>query len=105
METRKFDEWAVVDQYGHTRLAGRVTEATIAGGSFIRLDIPGKDGQIAMTKFLGPGSIFEFTLVTEETAKAFAATHIPAPVTRWDLPQNQIELRSHRSDSQDDPDV
>lgn len=102
METGKFEEWAVIDEYGHTRLAGRVTEATIAGGSFIRLDIPGKDGSIAMTKFIGPGAIFEFTLVTEETARAFAIAHMPVPVTRWDVTPL---LTLHDGQRDDDPDA
>ena len=103
METEKFDRWVVIDLYGHTRLAGRATEETIAGTDYLRLDIPGKDGETCMTRYLGGGAIFDITLVTEQTAKAFAATHIPVPVTAWDLPHNQIELRSRSSDPDEDP--
>ena len=38
MET--FEEWAVLELMGHRRLAGKVTEATIGGGAFLRIDIP-----------------------------------------------------------------
>jgi hypothetical protein len=29
--TAKFEEWAIIELFGHTRIAGKVTEATIAG--------------------------------------------------------------------------
>jgi hypothetical protein len=36
-----FEGWAILELMGHRRLAGYVQEATIAGGAFIRLDVPG----------------------------------------------------------------
>lgn len=35
-----FDQWAIVDVMGHQRYAGRVTEETLAGAGFIRVDVP-----------------------------------------------------------------
>jgi hypothetical protein len=90
--------------FGHTRIAGKVSEATIAGGAFLRIDIPGKDGADVMTQYYGPGAVFSMTPVTEAVARAFAATHHPVPATRWDMPQNQIELRSRPPDFEEDPD-
>ncbi len=46
----KFDTWALVEIMGHQRAAGRVTEATIAGGVMLRIDIPkdfGRDHAMA----------------------------------------------------------
>lgn len=37
-----FDEWALVELFGHNRIVGRVTEATLAGGNFIRVDAAGE---------------------------------------------------------------
>lgn len=36
----KFDHWCIVESFGHERIAGRVTEQTIGGCSFIRVDVP-----------------------------------------------------------------
>jgi hypothetical protein len=38
--TPKFHSWAIVELFGHNQLAGLVTEQTIAGQSFIRIDVP-----------------------------------------------------------------
>jgi hypothetical protein len=31
-QTEKFDSWCLIELFGHQRIAGRVTETTIAGG-------------------------------------------------------------------------
>lgn len=36
-----FEGWAFLELMGHRKLAGHVSEATIGGGSFIRIDVPG----------------------------------------------------------------
>ena len=36
----KLDTWAIVEIMGHTRIAGRITETTLAGGVFLRIDVP-----------------------------------------------------------------
>ncbi len=37
-----FADWVILELLGHRRLAGYLTEAQIAGESFLRLDIPGE---------------------------------------------------------------
>jgi hypothetical protein len=32
-ETNQFDQWAVIELFGHNRIAGRVTEQVIGGCS------------------------------------------------------------------------
>lgn len=39
-EAEKFDSWAILELMGHRKLAGRVSEATLAGGAFVRIDVP-----------------------------------------------------------------
>ncbi|MDD2657785.1 MAG: hypothetical protein PHD04_03970 [Candidatus Pacebacteria bacterium] len=36
----KFDEWAIIDLFGHQKIAGRVSEQQIGGASFVRVDVP-----------------------------------------------------------------
>jgi hypothetical protein len=33
-----FEEWALLELFGHQRLAGRVTEQQLGGASFVRVD-------------------------------------------------------------------
>lgn len=62
---------------GHRRFAGFVTEETIGGQAFVRVDVPEStcsNGTLpAFTKLFGAGAIYCITPCTEETARAFAA--------------------------------
>ena len=89
-QSERFDSWAVVELFGHQRLAGRVTEQTIGGCSFLRLDVPeqvytetrgdyddqGKHRVFpvevtvpAYTKFLTQGAIYAMTPCAEDVAR------------------------------------
>lgn len=78
---------------GHRRLAGKLTEATLAGGAFLRLDIPRHEGP-TMTQFYAPGAVYCITPTTEEIARAVAANCEPEPVHQFELPQIQRPSRS-----------
>lgn len=82
----KFEAWAILELMGHRRLAGKITESTLCGGAFIRIDIPGEDGKFS-TQFYSPASVYCLTPTTEELARAMALNNQPAPVSRWELPQ------------------
>jgi len=41
----KFEEWALLELFGHQRLAGRVTGTAARGASFVRVDVPQDDGK------------------------------------------------------------
>ena len=86
-ETKTFDEWAIVDLFGHSRIVGRVTEATLAGGAFVRVDVPGFNGRPPFTRFFGPSAIYSLSPVTEEIALGLMANGRNEPVSRFDLPQ------------------
>jgi hypothetical protein len=86
-----FEEWAILELMGHRRLAGKITEATIGGGAFIRIDMPMKDGKTS-TQFYSPGSVYCITPTTEEIARLVALASQPEPVSRWEFPQ--IEQRA-----------
>ena len=80
-----FQEWAILELMGHRKLAGLVSEATIAGGAFIRIDVPGAKGNAA-TQFYSPASVYCITPVSEELARQTAQSYQPAPVSRYELP-------------------
>ena len=65
----KFDSWAIVDIFGHQKFAGRVTEQSIGGASFVRIDIPQVEDHPAYTKLFGAAAIYCITPTTEELAR------------------------------------
>ena len=83
----KFDEWALLDLFGHQQLAGRVSEANIAGQAFVRVDIPDAKGRIALTKYYHPNAIYSIAPCEENIAVARAQTIDSAPVKRYQLEQ------------------
>lgn len=81
-----FEEWAILELMGHRKLAGLVREATIAGGAFIRIDIPAVEpGKWTATQYYSPASVYCMTPCTEALARQTAASYQPVPVNRYEL--------------------
>jgi hypothetical protein len=98
----KFDAWAIVEVFGHKKFAGHVSDQTIGGASFIRIDVPATTDKKPYTKFFGAAAIYALTPCTEEVAR-IAAHEIerwndPVPVA---LPGGK-QLPPPRSDDDDD---
>jgi len=87
MNQERFEEWAIVELFGHNRTAGRITEQTIGGETFIRVDVPETTGQPAFSKLYGKGAIYAITITDEITAKAAAHSWAPRPLDRFELGQ------------------
>lgn len=88
-ERETFEGWAFLELMGHRKLAGYVSEATIGGGAFVRIDVPAEsamEGNVAV-QFYAPGAVYCITPTTEDMARRFAARCKPAPVEEWELPK------------------
>lgn len=83
----KFETWAIVELFGHSQIAGLVTEATIGGCSFIRVDVPEVNDRPAFTKFYGNGAIYAMTPVGESEARMALENIMPRPVSTFLLPE------------------
>ena len=86
-----FSEWAICELMGHRKLAGRVSEATLAGGAFFRIDVPGvpTEGEpdpVIATQFYSPAAVYCITPVSEEHARMMAKRFRPEPVSRYEIP-------------------
>ena len=104
----KFDCWALMELFGHTRFAGRVVEQQIGGSSFIRLDVPevvvvsskGTDTYPPFTKFFGPGAIYSITPVEESVARKLVASLRAEAIQTWNFP-NLRQLSDGEPDVED----
>jgi hypothetical protein len=89
----KFSAWCLIDLFGHSRIAGLVTEQAIGGCSFLRVDVPATGEEPAFTKCFGNGAIYGMTFVTEEVARAAAKSYRVVPVTAYEIPElRQLRL-------------
>lgn len=80
-EAKKFECWAVVELFGHHRIAGFVTEAEIGGASFIRIDVPEIGPRPGHTKYYGPAAVYGIHPCAEDIAREAAAD-----LREWDAP-------------------
>lgn len=79
----RFEEWAIIDLFGHQKIAGKVSEQQVGGCAFVRVDVPKTDKQAPFTRLFGAGAIYAITITDEETAKAAATYYEPEPMDRW----------------------
>ena len=87
MDNEKFETWAIVELFGHNRYIGKVSEQTIGGCSFIRLDVPKIGKQAAFTKLYSQNAIYCITPVDEKFAKEYLKTMNPQPINIY-LPEH-----------------
>lgn len=91
MSEKQFEQWAIVELFGHQRIAGRVTEQTIGGCSFVRVDVPSCEAAgnapetQAFTKLYGQGAIYAMTFVDEAAARMTARQLRAQPIDEWSL--------------------
>ncbi len=81
-----FAGWAIVELFGHKRLAGHVSSQVVAGGSLVRVDVPETQADRtpttpAYSKLVGLAAIYAITPVTEEVARRAARE-----IERWNDP-------------------
>jgi len=114
--------WAVVEVMGHNTYAGRVSDITLGGASFVRVDVPEIpeheeksrwSQQVTIvpaspefTKIIGPGSIYCITPCTEAVAREVTKAKRQAPITAVDLaaPKALTAGTTPGEDDDDDPD-
>ena len=110
-EQEKFDSWAVVELFGHQQVAGRVTEASIGGCSFLRVDVPDQpavrargyyasaEAIPAYTRYFGQGAIYALNPCTEAAARNVATRIRATPAIPYDPPMSvQASLPDHTND-------
>jgi hypothetical protein len=87
-----FDQWCLVELFGHQQIAGRVSEAQIGGETFVRVDVPEVEGRPAFTKFYGKGAIYSITPVEEDFVMRYEQYHQTRPITVYVPPPPEMAL-------------
>lgn len=110
-QIEKFEAWGRLELFGHKQLAGRISEQTVGGVHFVRIDVPKIDDEHpAYTQMFTQGAIYSLTITTEYTALLLAKALRAAPITAYDVEPAQRALafsqanRTGHSDPNDDPD-
>jgi hypothetical protein len=85
----KFETWGLLELFGHQRLAGLLSEQTIGGCHFIRIDVPQIGDLPGYSRFFTNGAIYGMTPTTEEVARGLATQLRARPIQAYDLPRLQ----------------
>jgi len=101
VNAQPFEEWAIVELFGHQIIAGKVSEQVIGGQGFVRVDVPEVNGQPGFTKFYGAGAIYAMTPTDEATALAAVQGLRKKPIELYQLNLPQLQAPS-REPSWDD---
>jgi hypothetical protein len=67
-------DWAIVEIMGHEKLAGQVSQASVAGMPMLRVQVPATDKAPGFERLLSGPSIFSLTPVTESVARIVVAS-------------------------------
>jgi len=97
-QSDKFDAWGLLELFGHQRLAGRISDQTIGGVHFIRIDVPQVGDAPAYSRFFTQGAIYGLTPTTEEVARGLAQQLRAVPVSRYDMPRLAAPARDSDED-------
>lgn len=91
MNEKTEDVWAIVELFGHGRIAGKLSEYSIGGANLVRVDVPaiGPDHRnepvAAHTRAFGASAIYSINFVDEAIARAAAAQIRHMPVQTYGL--------------------
>lgn len=86
MDKEGFEFWAIIELFGHARIAGYVQSM----GELIRVDVPAIGEDECFTKFFGLRSIYSITPTTEEIATVAARKLAVRPVDLWIVPNRAL---------------
>lgn len=96
-------QWAIIELFGHQRIAGAVSEQTFGGSSLVRVDVPvveiedrrfdrEQDKWVpfrrtipAHTRSFGPGAIYSINWCDEPAARVAAAGILHKPISDYTL--------------------
>lgn len=88
----KLELFAFVELFGHNKIAGTVTEQSIGGASFVRIDVPETESQPSFTKMYHPNAIYAINPVTEDVMKYMAENFSVKPIDSWDIKKMNEKL-------------
>lgn len=95
-QQEKFDVWALVELFGHGRIAGRVQEKNFGGSTFLQVDVPETEKQPAFSRLLNPSAIYAINPLDEKTARNYAEGINSAPIKSWDITEFMAKAKQNK---------
>ncbi|MFL6427799.1 MAG: hypothetical protein ACJ71S_06105 [Acidobacteriaceae bacterium] len=86
--------WAMVELFGHQRIAGKVTPCELGAGALVRIDVPAVGDRAPLTKFYNVKAIYGITPVDQATCERMARDIRAEPINEYSI---QAEMRRLKS--------
>jgi hypothetical protein len=67
------DCWALVEIFGHTKVAGRVTTRKVGVNVMIQVDVPKGATELSHSQMFSPAAVFSINPTTEAWCRSWAA--------------------------------
>ena len=77
--------WALVELFGHQRIAGFVSEHQMGGETFIRVDVPEVKDCNGFTRLYGKGAIYSVSPAAKELVLRLVAAMRVVPIQPYEL--------------------
>ena len=94
-QAAQWEAWAIIELYGHQKIAGRVSEAVRFGATWMQVDVPAVDGRPGFTRFYGPGAIYDWTptsrAVVEQAVRMMQPQQVSVYLGARELPPGGME--------------
>lgn len=91
MVTEKLELAAIIELFGHTTIACKVTESSF-GDDFLQCDVPETAAQPSFTRIIAKKAVYAINPVTEEVMLLKAESMNTKPIESWDIRKMQEKL-------------
>lgn len=77
--------WALVELFGHQRIAGFVSEHAMGGETFVRVDVPEVKDCNRFTRLFGKGAIYSISPAGKDVVLRLVAAMRVVPIQPYEL--------------------
>lgn len=96
--------WALIELFGHQRIAGKVTQCELGAGALIRVDVPAIGDRAPLTKFYNVKAIYGITPVDQATCERMAKDIRAEPISEYSIQREMARLTSGGNNDQGEMD-
>lgn len=82
--TPPLDTWAVVELFGHQKIAGKLSEVNIGANVMIKVMVPKTDYHPEYDRLFNPSAIYAINPMEESLVVRYAETLKVAPITPYE---------------------
>lgn len=100
----KQEMFALVELFGHTKIAGRISDHAVGSSMFVRIDVPETKTVKQFSRIINPSAIYSITPVSEVICNEMANIFRVEPLNVFEINSIKGLSEGHYNDIDDDDD-